>query len=601
MRRPTACSGRPQVLDREVAGDHRDGRMQADLAPREIASGDERRSDRAEVPGQHELEPTDGRHLALAVGAVLGEDRVVRGIAVHRHAGGHGDRGHAGHRLQALPHRLLHAHDAIRVWRRPLRDVDAEGLYVRGVDEPGVDVRQCDERPSHQPGADEQHEREGDLHDDQRATDAVLPAALTQRPSGVAEAGARTGARVFQDRRQAEQQARGDRDDEGEEHDGRIQADIAQARDPGGRHRHERPQRGPAEAQSRRAARRSDQETLEQHLAGQARASGAERRAERQLAAPCLEMHQPEVRHVRARDEQHDPDAAHQHAQRAAGIADHVVLQQMKARSDAGVLEELQREAFGRRERAQHDRQHPGHVGIGLGQRDARLETSQPLVAELAQVSVGAVQPERQDDGRIGEIQKPELARENADDPPADTVDPDRAPDGRGLAAEPSLPIGVADHRRGGTGRDVVGARELTPRRRRDAENRQHAVGDRDRGHVLGLAGSRDADVLRSIQADVLEASALLAIDEVVRRRHVHPVEVHARRDVPEADELFRIWIGERLQEDAIEHAEDGGVRAHRHDQGQQRHEREPRRACQPPRRLGQSIAGLRHLTACEP
>ena len=75
--------------------------------------------------------------------------------------------------------------------------------------------------------------------------------------------------------------------------------------------------------------------------------------------------------------------------------------------------------------------------------------------------------------------------------------------------------------------------------------------------HLLGIALAGDAHRIALVNADVFEDSILLAIDEVIGRRHVDFVDVDPRRSVPHADQPFGMRVGKRLEQHAFDHAED--------------------------------------------
>ena len=64
----------------------------------------------------------------------------------------------------------------------------------------------------------------------------------------------------------------------------------------------------------------------------------------------------------------------------------------------------------------------------------------------------------------------------------------------------------------------------------------------------------------------------MLAIDEVVGGRHVEIGDVDARGRVPDADEFVGLGIGKRLEQDALEDAEEDGIAA---DSGSERDNRD--------------------------
>ena len=64
-------------------------------------------------------------------------------------------------------------------------------------------------------------------------------------------------------------------------------------------------------------------------------------------------------------------------------------------RPDLRVVEHLPRESGRQRKALDRERQHPRDVGVGLFDRDARLQPRDPLVAEVADDDLGAVEAER--------------------------------------------------------------------------------------------------------------------------------------------------------------------------------------------------------------
>ena len=106
---------------------------------------------------------------------------------------------------------------------------------------------------------------------------------------------------------------------------------------------------------------------------------------------------------------------------------------------------------------------------------------------------------------------------------------------------------------------------------RGNAEERKSAVGDIESFNLLGFGESGDTDGISLIRADVLKGMVLFAIDEVVGRINVEIGNVDAGGGVPYADEFGGARIGERLEEDALEDAEDDGVAANSCGEGDER------------------------------
>ncbi len=92
------------------------------------------------------------------------------------------------------------------------------------------------------------------------------------------------------------------------------------------------------------------------------------------------------------------------------------------------------------------------------------------------------------------------------------------------------------------------------------------------------------------IRADILKRGVLLAIDEIDGRRYLEIFDAHARSGVPHADELFGMRIGQRLQQDAFENAEDYGVRADACGESDQCNGREERGAAEASQNLSQLV-----------
>ena len=124
----------------------------------------------------------------------------------------------------------------------------------------------------------------------------------------------------------------------------------------------------------------------------------------------------------------------------------------------------------------------------------------------------------------------------------------------------------------------IVCPREQTSERRLHAEHRQDAVGDEERAHLLGLGQAGDTDRAEFTEPDILENLTILAVGEVEKRRGPGSGQVDARQGVIEHDQLVGAWIRQRLQQHALDYAEDrrigadaDGQRQHR-DAGEERH-----------------------------
>ena len=130
-----------------------------------------------------------------------------------------------------------------------------QDLDLFGVRESRLHAAQLLKRANHQAGADEQHERERHLHDDQRVARPMALPALAGRSADTPQRRRDTGSCVFQDRYDPEERAREQRHTEGERQHERIDSDFAQPRqrvrtirdqDPQRRHARPRPNAPPS-------------------------------------------------------------------------------------------------------------------------------------------------------------------------------------------------------------------------------------------------------------------------------------------------------------------------------------------------------------------
>ena len=130
------------------------------------------------------------------------------------------------------------------------------------------------------------------------------------------------------------------------------------------------------------------------------------------------------------------------------------------------------------------------------------------------------------------------------------------------IAAKFTHPVAVADHDDlGRFGLGIFGG-EQAASGGGNAEKRKQRVGDVEPLYLFGLVDAGDAVGVALVHGDVLEALALLAIDEIVRGRHVEVFDLDAGGGVPDADEAVGLGIGKRLEEDAFDDAENEGVGA---------------------------------------
>ena len=174
-----------------------------------------------------------------------------------------------------------------------------------------------------------------------------------------------------QDGKQAEQDTAQHRDGQREEQDRRVDTDVVDTRQLRRRDRSQQPRRGLGERHADRTARECQHHALRQQRARDAATTRPKRRTHGEFLLASFRAHQEQVRHVPAGDEQHDADGGQENPQDLPDVADHVIGQR------AHVRPQLQSRKD-RREKRDHAR----HIGVGLGQRDARLQPRERLKPE---------------------------------------------------------------------------------------------------------------------------------------------------------------------------------------------------------------------------
>ena len=90
-------------------------------------------------------------------------------------------------------------------------------------------------------------------------------------------------------------------------------------------------------------------------------------------------------------------------------------------------------------------------------------------------------------------------------------------------------------------------------------------------------AGLRDVDALVLEERHVLEHLVVLPVEEEKVRRQRELVEVEAWRRAPDVDQPVGMWIRQRLEQHAVDDAEDGGDGADAERQRERRNDQEPR------------------------
>ena len=193
--------------------------------------------------------------------------------------------------------------------------------------ESGVDALQRERAANQQAGADEQQQRQRDLGDDQARAQPIAEAAARRSAAALAQAHLHVGAREPQRGREAADDARDepDRDRKAECH--RIDPRLIEAGHVPRARRDDARDEPVREQQAGAGGGERQQHAFGQQLPHDTHAPDAERRADRDLAPARRAAREQQVRHVAARDEQHDEDGAEQHEEPRAVAADDVLAE----------------------------------------------------------------------------------------------------------------------------------------------------------------------------------------------------------------------------------------------------------------------------------
>ena len=417
-----------------------------------------------------------------------------------------------------------------------------------------ADALQPAEAADQQAGRGEQDQRQRDFGDDE---DVAGPRAASAAAAAIAvlERVARIRSRQLQGRQQAAQGAGQQRRQHREDQDAAIDVDGVEPRD---LHRADADQRVDAPERDHgagRAAGRGQRQAFNQQLAHDADPARAERGADRHLAAARGAARQQQVGDVGARDQQHGRHRAEQRDQGGPVVLDQHILEWPDDDPVHAVARVRGVDAGG----------DGGQLGLRRRQRDAGTQPADRLQERRAAL-IGPLRREARGQHRhpdlrrvLGVEGKLEARRHDADDDDRIAVEQRRLADDRRVAPEGARPQRLGDHRRPLGAVRVVAGFERAAGDRRHAQQRED-VG-RDDGHRnrrrLAVAGQRDGG--RRVPGDVLHGAGLRAPVEDVEVGAVVGLVADGGVD---GDEARRVGEGQRLQQHAVDDAEDRGVGA---------------------------------------
>ncbi len=197
----------------------------------------------------------------------------------------------------------------------------------------------------------------------------------------------------------------------------------------------------------------------------------------------------------------------------------------------------------------------------------------------------GAVELQRQHQV-MPHIHEPEPFRQDADNLARLPIGHDASANDLRIAAEPALPVAITKHHDLGTAARVVFLREPAAENRLDAQHRQQPKGGRDPIDAFRVRELRHRGRPSGPNGDIGEGLRFLPVRNVVGDRRVEIFNVHARRGLPGSHQAVRLREGKRLQQHAVDHAEDRSVRPDAQRQGHHRSDGKDRRPGQAAHRV---------------
>ena len=209
--------------------------------------------------------------------------------------------------------------------------------------ESGLDALKRNGAADEQARADEQHEGDGELADDQARAQPVAHAAHRGATSAFLEDRLHIGARRADRGGQAEEDGARQRDEQREPHDDRVERGLLEARHAVRRGGDERADSPGREREPRGGGDQREDEALGEELPDHPAATGAERGANRHFPGPRGPAREQQVGDVAARDEQDEADRAEQDEQALPVVADELLHQR---RDREGQLRIVFREAL---------------------------------------------------------------------------------------------------------------------------------------------------------------------------------------------------------------------------------------------------------------
>ena len=451
----------------------------------EIAAGDQADTHRVEVAGQRRFLVRD-RVVGRILEPLPFEDvaDVIADVAPQR------PQVDAGCRLDARdcpqPRHDLPLHRADLIDRlvggrrqRNLGGDDAVGLEAE------VLAAQRVEAGHQQRGADQQHERQGDLRRHEDVAQPAVDAAGTG-PGVVTKRRAERHFTRLEERRQRAEQAGADRQRRRDREGAPVDGDIVAARQFGAGDPRQRRHCQPGDADTEEAAGDRKRQDFADELTRQPSSRGAEHDPRRDVAPAIDAAGQQQVRHVGAGDQQHRADRAQQQEQRLTRRAQQLGDERPDDRAER--LRHLRPVLPGQRLNRDVER------GPRLFDRDARPQPAHRDHPEQIAI-VQRLLSDRALDRRphLGIVGIGQPARHDADDGVRLVIEHHRPADDRRVAAVEPLPDAVPDDDDARRFEAMIVGAEGAAEGRGRTEDVEERIAYQSNLDLLRIAGAGDA------------------------------------------------------------------------------------------------------------
>ncbi len=205
--------------------------------------------------------------------------------------------------------------------------------------EAGIDTQQEPETGEQQTGADQQHECQPDLRDDEPSANAARASPRRAAPALVAEHGAQVQACELHRRHRANHESEHERQAENEEEDVGVEPDLVASRDLGQADGRQPAQTPPPEREPDDGAGNGEHHRLGYELARHPPTGRSERMARGHLLEPAARANQGEIGDVDGRDEQHEQRPTPEQIQHSPDVSDDVRFERHNDGVESGVHE----------------------------------------------------------------------------------------------------------------------------------------------------------------------------------------------------------------------------------------------------------------------